>query len=64
MAFLKDVASVLDPFDPRPHWGKIFFMDKERVEAAFPRYQDFVNIRRHLDPKGVLLNDELARLFT
>jgi FAD/FMN-containing dehydrogenase len=64
MKFLKDVAAVLDPFDPRPHWGKIFFMDRERVAAAFPRYADFVEIRRRLDPDGVLLNDELARLFS
>jgi FAD/FMN-containing dehydrogenase len=64
MKFLKDVAAVLDPFDPRPHWGKIFFMDRERVAAAFPKYADFVETRRRLDPDGVLLNDELARLFS
>ncbi len=63
MGFLADVAKVLDPFDPRPHWGKIFFMDQERVEKAFPKYADFVETRRRLDPNGLLLNNELAALF-
>lgn len=64
MKFLKDVAAVLEPFKPRPHWGKIYFLDRDQVAAAFPKYADFVDIRRRLDPNGLLLNDELARLFS
>ncbi len=64
MGFLQDVAAVLEPFDPRPHWGKIYFLDQEQVAAAFPKYADFVATRRRLDPEGLLLNDELARLFS
>lgn len=64
MKFLSDVAAVLDPFEPRPHWGKIYFLDRDQVAAAFPKHADFVEIRRRLDPNGLLLNDELARLFS
>jgi hypothetical protein len=64
MKFLKDVAAVLDPFDPRPHWGKIYFVDQEQVAASFPKYADFVATRRRLDPEGLLLNEELTRLFS
>ena len=63
MEFLAEVAKVLDPFDPRPHWGKIHYMDRERIDKIIPRIDDFRRIRRELDPNGVLLNPYLAALF-
>ena len=38
----------MDPFDPRPGWGKIHDMDRGRLQAAFPGYDRFLRIRRHL----------------
>lgn len=61
--FLADVARVLDPFDGRPHWGKIFYQDRERMRALFPRFDDFVDLRRELDPQNRFLGPELAPLF-
>jgi alditol oxidase len=29
------VKRVLDPFEPRPHWGKVFTMDPAKVPPAF-----------------------------
>jgi FAD/FMN-containing dehydrogenase len=60
--FLADVAKVLEPFDPRPHWGKIHYMDRERLARAFPRYEDFRAIRRRLDPDGLLLDASMRDL--
>lgn len=61
--FLADVARTLDPFDPRPHWGKIHYMDKQRLEAAFPEYGRFESIRERLDPSGAFLGPYLSPLF-
>lgn len=61
--FLADVASTLDPFDPRPHWGKIHYMDGPRLRAAFPEYDRFVRIRRSLDPAGAFLGPRLGPAF-
>jgi FAD/FMN-containing dehydrogenase len=63
-AFLADVAKTLDPFDPRPHWGKIHYMDRQRLQAAFPEYDRFRAVRERLDPSGVLLGPHLSPLFT
>ena len=61
--FLADVAKTLDPFDPRPHWGKIYYTDRQRLQAAFPEYDRFVGIRRRLDPDGVFLGSYLGPAF-
>jgi hypothetical protein len=61
--FLADVASTLDPFDPRPHWGKIHYMDGQRLERAFPAYDRFLDIRERLDPSGAFLGPYLSSHF-
>jgi hypothetical protein len=61
--FLADVARTLEPFDPRPHWGKIFHMDKQRLQTAFPEYGRFSSIRERLDPSGSFLGPYLSPLF-
>jgi FAD-linked oxidoreductase len=61
--FLAAVAKVLDPFDGRPHWGKIFYQDRKRIRELLPKFDDFVRIRRELDPQNRLLSPQLAPLF-
>ena len=40
-AVLPDVEEALAPFEPRPHWGKMFTMAPERFHPRFPRLADF-----------------------
>ena len=47
----------------RAHWGKLHFMTAERLAERFPRYHDFKELRRSLDPAGVFLNPHLRDLF-
>ena len=47
----------------RPHWGKIHSLGFKDLDALYPRFRDFVEIRNSLDPKGRLLNDHLKKLF-
>ena len=47
----------------RPHWGKLHFMTAERLAERFPRYSDFLEVRRRFDPDGVFLNAHLGALF-
>jgi FAD/FMN-containing dehydrogenase len=62
-AFLADVATTLDPFEPRPHWGKIHYMNRQRLQAAFPQYGRFLGIRERLDPSGTFLGPHLSPAF-
>ena len=38
-------------------------MTPERLHALYPRVDDFIALRRELDPQGMFLNDHLRPLF-
>jgi FAD/FMN-containing dehydrogenase len=61
--YLRACDSLFAEYRGRPHWGKLHFMTADRVARLFPRYQDFVDVRRRLDPKGVFLNPHTRALF-
>jgi FAD/FMN-containing dehydrogenase len=61
--FLRAVDATLEPFDARPHWGKIHFLDAPRVRELYPELDTFLRIRAELDPHGLFLNDHLRELF-
>lgn len=49
--------------DGRPHWGKLHTLTGRELAARYPRWQDFQNVRRELDPDGRMLNPHLKTLF-
>ncbi len=53
---------LVEEFDARAHWGKNHLMTRERMARAYPRLEDFVAVRRELDPEGIFLNDHLRAL--
>ena len=55
------VLAALEPFEPRPHWGKLFAMGD--LSARFPRLPDFLDLARRYDPDGKLWNPFLDRLL-
>jgi len=61
--YLRACDSLFAEFKGRPHWGKLHFMTADRVERLFPRYNDFVTMRRRFDPKGTFLNQQMHALF-
>jgi FAD/FMN-containing dehydrogenase len=61
--YLRNVDALLADFDARVHWGKLHFLTPERLRARYPQADDFIAIRRRLDPDGVFLNDHLRPLF-
>lgn len=61
--YLRACDSLFAEFRGRPHWGKLHFMTADRLERLFPRYNDFVTMRRRFDPKGTFLNNHTRALF-
>jgi FAD/FMN-containing dehydrogenase len=47
----------------RPHWGKLHSLGADELRELYPRFDDFLALRRELDPRGRLLNDHLRHLF-
>jgi xylitol oxidase len=58
---LPQIEDALAPFDPRPHWGKLFTMSPEAVRATYPRLPAFVALAGVLDPAGTFRNAFLDR---
>ena len=50
-------------YEGRPHWGKINFLEKNKVRALYPRFDDFVALRKKYDPMNKFLNKYLAGIF-
>jgi len=61
--YLRACDNLFAEYGGRPHWGKIHFMTPERIATLFPRYQDFLEMRRRFDPNGTFLNPHLRALF-
>ena len=61
--YLRACDSLFAEYQGRPHWGKLHFMTADRLARLFPRFRDFVDVRRRLDPQGIFLNDHTMALF-
>jgi xylitol oxidase len=53
---LPKLESSLLPLGARPHWGKIYSEENIQFEALYPRWADFCDLSRELDPKGKFRN--------
>eukprot|EP00931_Biecheleriopsis_adriatica_P019064 TRINITY_DN13109_c2_g1_i1.p1 TRINITY_DN13109_c2_g1~~TRINITY_DN13109_c2_g1_i1.p1 ORF type:complete len:435 (-),score=119.44 TRINITY_DN13109_c2_g1_i1:67-1371(-) len=55
---LPAIEKVLEPFNARPHWGKLFAMSRERLAALYgTALADFKTWARTCDPEGKFCND-------
>jgi xylitol oxidase len=60
-AILPGLEEALAPFKPRPHWGKMFTMEPEKIRAHYPRLADFRALLREHDPDGKFRNAFVER---
>lgn len=59
------IEKELAPFEPRPHWGKLFTMPPSTLRARYEKLGEFVQLATKLDPKGKFRNDFLnTNLFS
>jgi alditol oxidase len=55
-----EIERALDRFEPRPHWGKIFSLDPQRVRDSYPRLTDFQQLAARHDPNRKFGNQFLS----
>lgn len=64
-SYLRDVDRLLGgEFSARVHWGKLHFLTRQQLLDRYQRADDFLALRRQLDPQGLFLNDHLRALFS
>jgi xylitol oxidase len=63
LRLLESLEEQLQPFEPRPHWGKVFTMASDELAKRYPRYGDFTRLMRQYDPTGKFRNEQFDRWF-
>lgn len=62
-AYFQSIEPIFRKYHGRPHWGKLNTLDAGDFRRLYPRWHDFVAIRKEMDPDGRFLNPYLAGLF-
>ncbi|MEK6478567.1 D-arabinono-1,4-lactone oxidase [Catalinimonas sp. 4WD22] len=58
---LPTLEEALQPYDARPHWGKVFRMSADRLASLYERMPDFINLANEYDPEGKFRNAYLEQ---
>lgn len=58
---LARIERALEPYDARPHWGKLFTAEPAQVRERYPRLADFRRLRDEYDPGGRFGNAFVGR---
>ena len=53
------IEKELGPFQPRPHWGKLFTLSPAELQSRYEKLADFIALAKQYDPKGKFRNDFL-----
>ena len=61
--YFRAFEAVCEPLGGRPHWGKLHTRSADDLRALYPRFDDFLAVRRRLDPGGLLRNPHLDRVL-
>lgn len=57
------IEPILRAAGGRPHWGKLHTMKAEDLADAYPRFDEFLDLRDRLDPDRVFANQHLREIL-
>jgi len=57
------VEEIFLKYDGRPHWAKRFQIGEEILFTLYPKWSEFIELRRKMDPDGKFLNEYLKGIF-
>jgi len=61
--YFDQVENLMREYDGRPHWGKMHNLSCEDLSLLYPEWEEFMLIRRRLDPDGHFSNAYLERVL-
>ncbi|MEV6278558.1 D-arabinono-1,4-lactone oxidase [Nocardia sp. NPDC051832] len=62
-SFFRACEAVFDRYQGRPHWGKRHFQTADTLRERYPHWDEFAEVRRRFDPKGLFANPYLDRVL-
>jgi FAD/FMN-containing dehydrogenase len=61
--FADDIEPIYRKYQGRPHWGKLHTHQASDFAGLYPKWKDFLEIRKQYDPTGRMLNPHLRQVF-
>jgi len=61
--YFQKAESIFRKYQGRPHWGKINDKSALDFKELYPKWDEFIAIRKQQDPNGIFLNDYLESLM-
>ncbi len=61
--YFRETEAIMTAVGGRPHWGKMHTRDAEYLRGVYPRFDDFVALRDHVDPDRRFGNDYLRQVL-
>ena len=61
--YFRAVEPIFRAHGGRPHWGKIHWQTRDDLAQLYPEWEEFLRVRRSLDPQGRFLSPYLRGLF-
>ena len=62
-SYFRAVDALMADAGGRPHWAKVHYRGPDDFRQMYPRWDDFLALRKELDPAGVFLNRYLESIF-
>jgi xylitol oxidase len=53
------IEKELEPFQGRPHWGKLFTVSPAVLKSIYGKMPEFIQLAKQYDPKGKFRNEFL-----
>jgi len=54
--YFREVESIMNSYQGRPHWGKLHFQDAKSLAPRYPQWDVFQNVRNLVDPNRTFAN--------
>lgn len=61
--YFRDIEPIFLDYGGRPHWAKKHNLRAAGLRPMYGRWDEFMALRRRMDPRGVFLNPYLRELF-
>ena len=62
-SYFDDIEPIFRAYGGRPHWGKKHSLTAAEIRGLYPKWDDFMQLRREFDPDGIFLNDYLRQIL-
>ena len=61
--YFKEVESIMNSYQARPHWGKLHFQNAETLSKIYPQFGFFQSVRDRVDPTRMFANKYLQTVL-